>query len=219
MSGSGPAPTRIRPYRPDDLAALYDICLRTGAAGEDASELVEDPELHGHLWAGPYGVIEPEHALVLDRAGEVVGYVLGAVDTEAFEARCEAEWWPPLRQRYPERGGDRLDDLLVAMLHHRRPREPDLLARYPSHLHIDLLPVAQGQGWGRRLLDALFEVLVAAGSRGVHWGVSAQNGRAIGFYRHLGFEEVAADAIGVTFAARLPRSPGDRSGSASTVAD
>ncbi|HLT16610.1 MAG TPA: GNAT family N-acetyltransferase [Acidimicrobiales bacterium] len=198
---------RIRPCRPDDLPALYDICLRTGDAGEDATGLVEDPDLFGHLWAGPYAVLEPEHALVLDAGGEVVGYVLGALDTEAFQARCEAEWWPPLRERYPERpGGERLDDLLVAMLHHRRPRDPELLARYPSHLHIDLLPAAQGQGWGRRLLDALFRRLAAAGSVGVHWGVNERNQRAIGFYRHLSVEEVAADAVGRTFATPLPRS-------------
>lgn len=207
MTAGGPRlDARIRRCSPDDLPALYDICLRTGDAGEDATGLVEDPDLFGHLWAGPYAVLEPEHALVLDAGGEVVGYVLGALDTAAFEARCEAAWWPPLRERYPERpGGRRLDDLLVGMIHHRHPRDPALLARYPSHLHIDLLPVAQGQGWGRRLLDALFRLLAEAGSPGVHWGVNERNRRAIGFYRHLGVEEVAADDVGRTFATALPR--------------
>lgn len=195
------ADPRIRPCAPTDLDALYEICLRTGDAGDDATALMQDGRLHGELWAAPYAVLEPEHAFVLDDGtGTAVGYVVGALDSRAFEERCEAEWWPPLRDRYPERpGGDTLDDLLIALLHHRL-REPDELERYPSHLHIDLLPPVQGRGWGPRLLATLFDALRADGSPGVHWGVSARNHRALGFYRHLGFEELAADGVTHTFA-------------------
>jgi ribosomal protein S18 acetylase RimI-like enzyme len=212
VGGTLSAP-HVRPYAPFDLHALYEICLRTGAAGEDATDLVEDPQLFGHLYAAPYAVLEPEHAFVLDDGtGRAVGYVLGALDTVAFEARCEAEWWPPLRARYPERpGGTTLDDLLVALLHHRLPRRDDVLDRYPSHLHVDLLADVQGRGWGRRLMTTLFDALAEAGSPGVHWGVSARNHRALGFYRHLGFEELSGDGTTHTFAARLegsrPRGP------------
>ncbi len=195
----------IRSYRPADLAALYDICLRTGASGEDASEMVEDPRLFGDLYAAPYAVLEPEHAFVLDDgSGAAVGYVLGAVDTTAFETKAEAEWWPPLREAHPDRpGGRRLDDLLISLLHHRSIHDPDVVAEYPSHLHIDLLPGAQGRGWGRRLLETLFGALSAHGSPGVHWGVSTRNERAIGFYRHLGCEELRSDPVTVTFGVRL----------------
>ena len=56
----------IRAYRPDDLAALYDICLTTGASGQDASALHSDPELVGHIYAAPYGVLEPDRVLVAE---------------------------------------------------------------------------------------------------------------------------------------------------------
>jgi len=195
----------IRPYRPSDLDALYEICLRTGAAGEDATELVEDPRLFGELYAAPYAVLEPEHAFVLDDGrGAAVGYVLGALDTIAFEARCEAEWWPALRARHPEQpGGSRLDDLLVHLIHHRSARDAAVLTSHPSHLHINLLPIVQGHGWGRRLLDTLFDALRAAGSTGVHWGVSTRNEPAIAFYQHLGCTELATDSMGRTFAVSL----------------
>jgi ribosomal protein S18 acetylase RimI-like enzyme len=130
--------------------------------------------------------------------------VLGALDTAAFEARCEAAWWPALRARHPvESGGTPLDDLLIHLVHHRTAPDPDVLAHHPSHLHIDLLPEAQSAGWGRRLLDTLFDSLRADGSPGVHWGVSTRNERALGFYRHLGFDELTSDAMIVTFAQRL----------------
>lgn len=39
---------------------------------------------------------------------------------------------------------------------------------YPAHLHVDLLPRAQGHGVGQRLMAALFARLAAFGAPGVH---------------------------------------------------
>ena len=200
--GSSLSGAAIRPCRvDDDLDALYDICLRTGAAGEDAGDLVDDPLLFGHLFAAPYAVLEPDHAFVLDDgAGRVVGYVLGARDVVRFERRAEVEWWPALRERYPRGSGDGLDSLLIALLHDRPRPEDAVAARFPSELHIDLLPEAQGRGWGRRMIDHLLGSLRAAGSRGVHLGTSPANTRAIAFYTRLGFERLPDDGHSVRFA-------------------
>lgn len=195
----------LRPYRPSDLDRLYEICLRTGAAGADASALVVEPRLFGELYAAPYAVLEPQHAAVLDDGtGCAIGYALAAVDTRAFEARCERDWWPPLRARHPVgSGANDLDELLIAMLHDRRPPDDGLLATHPSHLHIDLLPEGQGAGWGRALMTMLQDRLRAAGSVGVHLGVSARNPRARAFYLHLGYEELADDGLTHTLGLRL----------------
>ena len=195
----------LRPYRPSDLDALYEICVGTGAVGEDASSMVTDQRLFGELWAAPYAVLEPEHAFVVDDGGgRAVGYVLGALDAAAFEERAEREWWPALRARHPlVEGGATLDDLLVSLIHHRPPPNPEVEGVYPSALHIDLLPAAHGSGWGRRLIDRLLDALRADGSPGVHLGVSAENRRAIGFYRHLGFTELASSGGSVPFALPL----------------
>lgn len=207
----------IRRFRASDIDALYDICVRTGAAGADASALVDDQRLFGEIWAAPYALFEPEHAYVIDTGrptgtpgspgpdvGQVddgvVGYILGTIDAVAFEDRCEREWWPGLRQRYPlTDGGERLDDLLISLIHHRPEPRSDLAGRYPSELHIDMLPVVQGHGWGRRLVDTLLDGLRAAGSPGVHLGVSVANTNAIAFYRHLGFDEFDSDGMTTTF--------------------
>jgi ribosomal protein S18 acetylase RimI-like enzyme len=191
----------IRLSRPEDLEALYDICLRTGAAGSDASDLMAEHRLLGDLFVAPYAVLEPEHAFVVDDGtGAAAGYVVGALDTAAFEARCEQVWWPNVRARYPVTAGARgLDALFTAYLHGRAPTDPELLATYPSHLHIDLLPPFQSGGWGRRLMETLLEALRADGSPGVHLGMSAANERAIGFYRHLGFTQLHADDVTYSF--------------------
>jgi ribosomal protein S18 acetylase RimI-like enzyme len=198
--------TALRPYRPDDRDAVYEICLRTGASGEDASGMLRDPDLLGHVYAGPYVTLEPDLAfVVVDDAG-VGGYILGAADTVAFEERLEREWWPDLRRRYPTwRTGDdaTFDDALVARVHSPPATPAALVADYPSHLHIDLLPRLQGQGWGRRLVDSLAARLRSTGSPGVHLGVAADNTGAHAFYRRLGFTELARDERSVTFATRL----------------
>jgi ribosomal protein S18 acetylase RimI-like enzyme len=202
----------IRPYRPSDRAALYRICLRTGDNGDDATGRYTDPRLLGHVYVGPYLALAPRLAFVLDPGdGEPVGYALGARDTVEFAARCEASWWPPLRRRYPDPAGvpaaERTPDQRLAALIHHPPRAPAALTdRYPSHLHVDLLPVAQGRGHGRALLERLLAALAEAGSTGVHLGVAAANRRAIGFYRRLGFAEVERSPGGLTMA--MPLSPG-----------
>src|SRR5512138_30412 len=91
----------IRPYHPSDLVALYRVCLLTGDSGEDASALYRDPELLGHVYVGPYIVLEPDLAFTLVQDGAPCGYVLGARSSPAFYERCEHEWFPVLRERYP----------------------------------------------------------------------------------------------------------------------
>jgi len=185
---------KIRAYRPGEEQVLYDICLRTGDSGADAAALYRDPDLLGAVYVGPYLRLAPEHALVgVDEDG-VAGYVLGVPDTASFEAACAREWWPALRARYPvdTYPEDTPDGRMVRLIHDPPVTSPDVLERYPAHLHIDLLPRLQGQGDGRRLLTALLDGLAAAGAPGVHLGVGAANERAIGFYRRMGFTDVRA---------------------------
>jgi GNAT superfamily N-acetyltransferase len=204
----------IRGYRPADEAALYEICLRTADNGGDATGQYADPRLPGHLFVGPYLALAPQLASVLDRGsvggdGTPVGYVIGAADTTAFEARCEAAWWPPLRARYPDpvavpAAARTPDQHLAALIHHPWSAAPEITARYPSHLHIDLLPEAQGRGHGRAMMARLLAALSAAGSPGVHLGVARSNVDAIAFYRRLGFTEIEGSPGGFTLALPLP---------------
>jgi ribosomal protein S18 acetylase RimI-like enzyme len=199
------AEPEIRMVRPTDLDAIYEICLRTGDAGRDATALYTDPRLLGDLFAAPYAVLEPEHAFVVDDGtGTAQGYIVGARDTRAFEARCEAEWWPEARARHGQPDdAEGIEALMLAVLQQPVAAHPKVVERYPSHLHIDLLPPFQSGGWGTRLVQTLFAALREAGSSGLHLGVSEANTRAIGFYQHLGMEELHADGFTRTFGLRF----------------
>ncbi|HUL50995.1 MAG TPA: GNAT family N-acetyltransferase, partial [Candidatus Nitrosotalea sp.] len=73
------APFNIRRCEPRDTAAAYEVCLRTGDNGNDATALYEDPNALGHLYVGPYLKLEPDLASVLEDDAGVCGYVLGAL--------------------------------------------------------------------------------------------------------------------------------------------
>ncbi len=185
----------IRGYRSGDLGDLYRICLQTGDHGTDATAQFRDPDLLGHVYAAPYGLFEPSLAVVAeDRAG-VGGYCLGALDSRAFEQRTEEQWWPRLRLRYVEpdvadRGRWTRDEQIAYLIHHPWRTDGELMADFPSHLHIDLLPRLQGRGTGRRLVGMQLAALRDQGSLGVHLHVNAGNQRALGFYHHLGFTQL-----------------------------
>ncbi|RZS91557.1 acetyltransferase (GNAT) family protein [Motilibacter rhizosphaerae] len=184
----------VRAYQPTDLPALYDICVRTADAGGDARGQYASDLLMGDLFAAPYATLEPEHAHVLDAGdGRVVGYVLGTADTARFVERYRAEWIPATAERCPPPADPPVtaDDVMLG-LHHRPERmlEPAVTA-YPAHLHIDLLPGWQGQGWGRALMAAFLDGLRAAGVPSVHLGMLAVNTGARAFYARLGFHPVA----------------------------
>jgi len=204
----------IRPYAPADRDAVVDICVRTAWHGEDARGRVATPELYAEIWALPYLELAPDLAFVLDAGDEagadggpgagaagdgaddggrrVLGYVMGVADTAVFRAAAERDWFPAARERHPRSASeDPTDSWLLDILHTPAGPEPEYLAPYPAHLHIDLLPEAQGGGWGRRLLETLFDALRARGVPGVHLGASDRNERAISFYKHLGMTQLA----------------------------
>ena len=94
--------TTIREVRASDRDVVYDICLRTSDAGEDGTHRYADPLLPGHVWAGAYVALEPEHGfVVVDHVDRAFGYILGALDSRRFEAELERAWWPTLRAHYP----------------------------------------------------------------------------------------------------------------------
>lgn len=185
----------IRAARPGDEAGAYHVCLKTGDHGADGEPYYrDDPDALGRIYVGPYLAFEPELSLILEDGLGICGYALGAFDSRAFYERYDREWRPDLCRRYPEPAGDRHSWTRVEEAYHAYHHPdyfcPEPYDRTPSHLHIDLLPRAQGRGHGRRMVGQLLASLRARRSPGVHLGMSALNTRAYGFYQRLGFREL-----------------------------
>ena len=161
--------------------------------------MFEDQRILGHVFAAPYGLFEPSLAFVAEDEAGVGGYIVGALDSRAFEERLEADSWPALRDRYPAPPAGLppdqwTPDQRAAGFIHVPLTVPDELAEdYPSHLHINLVPRLQSQGLGRQLMNTLIRALREQGSVGLHFFVQPANQRASGFYRHLGFTVISAE--------------------------
>ncbi|GAB7191902.1 N-acetyltransferase [Kineococcus sp. NUM-3379] len=205
MSAAATGTTTVRPYRPGDLPAVYDICVRTAAAGGDARGRYSTDDLMPDLFAGPYVTAEPELAFVLDVGGRAVGYVLGTADTAGFVRWYRDVWIPRLDGKYPvPPSPPRTPEEEMVALHHRPERMlvPELAA-YPAHLHIDLLPEHQGRGHGRVLIGTFLAALARAGVGAVHLGMVSTNTGARAFYDRMGFTEIPVPDPGpVTYLGR-----------------
>jgi ribosomal protein S18 acetylase RimI-like enzyme len=198
----------VRPYRAHDLAAVYDVCVRTANAGEDARGKYQSDALMPDIFAGPYVHLEPDLAFVLDDGHRAVGYIVGTADTAAFVLAYRRRWIPRVAGRYaiPPDPPVTADERMRWLLHRPEHMLVPELADYPAHLHIDVLPDHQGSGHGKALMEAFLRAAATAGAPAVHLAVAPANTRALGFYKRLGFHEVAVpDAHGVVYLGRSTR--------------
>lgn len=139
-------------------------------------------------------------ALVWDEGSGAVGYVVGTVDTIAFQRWFVEKWWPSLRDRRPRTEADRW--LLPSAADPERMIS-SVVEEYPAHLHIDLHPDAQGKGIGRALMEAWLAELHQREVAGVHLVAPRDNAGAQAFYPRVGFTPIAEDHGSVTFARHL----------------
>lgn len=184
----------LRQATADDHPALMDICLKTGDAGADASMRENDPQLLGLIYAVPYQVFEPALAFLVEGPSGPCGYVLGARDTRAFNERLANEWYPDLQARVRDPGDDQSmwqgSDWARHLIHHPDLSVPPGLNPYPSHAHIDLLPIARGRRIAGRAMAFMQRSLSSAGSDGLFVEVDPRNTNARGFYAAVGFERL-----------------------------
>jgi ribosomal protein S18 acetylase RimI-like enzyme len=186
----------IRHAQPGDQAAAYYVCLKTGDHGRDGEPFYhDDPDALGRIFVGPYLAYEPELSLVLEDDQGVCGYALAALDSRAFHARYDHEWRRKLCEQFPLPPGDPATWTRAQTVHfwYHQPDYfcPEPYEAYPSHMHIDLLERARGQGFGRRMMKQGMDELRQRGSPGAHLRVSVLNTPALGFYRRLRFHELA----------------------------
>jgi ribosomal protein S18 acetylase RimI-like enzyme len=179
----------VRKFQEEDRSGLYHVCLATGDSGANALDLYNQKEMLGEIYVGPYLTFQPDLSFTLIQDG-VAGYALAALDTNSFENTLRNEWWPLILEKYNGRSPENFNEReknLYSYIQNPPLRSKEIVAQYPSHLHIDLLEKAQGRGIGKAMMLVVLETLRAQGSEGVHLGMGAQNARAFTFYTKLGF--------------------------------
>ncbi len=185
----------IRSYKSADTSAVYEICLKTGNSGQDATRLFSDPLVLGHIYVGPYMEFEPQSVFILEDDQGPCGYIMGVLDSQTYYQWMHSEWLPKIRVDYKKPTGnpDTWDETekITNLLFH--PVSQRLLPDFPSHLHIDLLSRAQGKGQGKLMMDRFIDYLRYNKIPGVHLELSSNNDRAFNFYRKYGMQELDRD--------------------------
>lgn len=207
-------PDKIQSFTGRETDQLYAISLATADLGNDGSRLYGDKMLMGHIYSCPYATLEPSLVLLwMDQEG-VAGLVLGTLDTAAWEARLEREWWPALRNKYEE--VDHVpaqqrtpDQRRMHMIHHPTPTPKSVVSTSPAHLHLNLLPRAQGKGIGKMLLNAWLERASKLGADAVHVGVNRHNSRAVRFWCAAGFTRLHEHERTVWLGKTIRKAPSD----------
>ena len=185
----------IRSYKSADTSAVYEICLKTGNSGQDATHLYSDPLVLGHLYVGPYMEFEPQSVFILEDDQGPCGYIMGVLDSQTYYQWMHSEWLPKIRVDYKKPTGnpdiwDETEKITNLLFH---PVSQRLLPDFPSHLHIDLLSRAQGKGQGKLMMDRFIDYLRYNKIPGVHLELSSKNDRAFNFYRKYGMQELDRD--------------------------
>jgi GNAT superfamily N-acetyltransferase len=190
----------LRPYAPDDLKSLYAISLATADAGADASHLYHDASLVGSIYSAPYAALDPDLVVVVADDEGVGGFVLGTVDTVAWERRLEQNWWPQLRRQYPApdpqaRDSANSDQRRIFMIHNPEHAPVQIAEEFPAHLHLNLAPRLQGHGVGTQLFHAWQRLAKQRGASAMHVAVNRANARAMAFWGKLGFRSVTPPGL------------------------
>ncbi|THV08406.1 acyl-CoA N-acyltransferase [Dendrothele bispora CBS 962.96] len=185
----------IRKALESDAPALSRICLLTADAGSSAESLHDYGELPGLVYAVPYVKLPTTWGFVLvdDSKEEVVGYILGSKDTRAYEEYAGQHWWPSLVEKYPPSMAVKpADERYMKLLRNMHVASEANMAFAAAHLHIDILPEYQKQGWGRKLIATAIEYLKGeqVEGNGVWLGLDPRNTGAREFYKRLGFKDI-----------------------------
>jgi ribosomal protein S18 acetylase RimI-like enzyme len=189
---------RVRQYDEGDRAAIQDICYLTGYMGESAERFWRHKKSFVAVWTSYYINQEPESIYVATKDDVVVGYLTGCVDTSSA-ARSKASISAQIIKHgllfRPGTAGFLWRGVFDGMRDKKVATDVFIDERWPSHLHINLLPVARGSGLGRALMERWFEQLRQVGSPGCHLGTLVENTRAVSFFERMGFKRYGEPSL------------------------
>ncbi len=115
-------------------------------------------------WLGRYLKHDPGFAYLAFAGGDVVGYLVGAIDDPALASRfADIGYFAALRE---------------------------VTRQFPGHLHVNVAPAFRNQGVGGQLIECFVKDAKTAGAPGVHVVTNA-DAPNVSFYNRNGFLEIA----------------------------
>jgi len=183
----------VRHYEPRDREQVRAIACETGDAGSPFDEIFSDCGVLADVLTRYYTDFEPQSAWVAEYEGRVVGYIIGSIRPNKYNAVMSWLVFPAAVLRGIGRGalwrreswriiGAGLAGFLPGVITANRG-----LGRYPAHLHINVSGEFRGERIGERLMQQFEDRVRAAGLKGIHARVRGDNAGARRFFERLGY--------------------------------
>lgn len=159
----------IRSYRSTDRAAVRRLCCQTGFLGKPIDPVYEDTELFADFLTTYYTDHEPESSFVVEKNGELQGYLLGSrrpFINQLYSFYQNICLFGRALLRYPRYNA--ASRRFIIWLLKNGWREVPASPRRTPHFHVNLLPGARKMSTTRALLDAYFSYLHRCGEKNVY---------------------------------------------------
>jgi hypothetical protein len=184
----------IRPYRPEDRAAIRAICVDTGFLGQPIDPVFEDRELFADYLTSYYTDAEPESTLVCELNGEVKGYLMGSRFPKR-KARFETRMLPGLVLRgiwrYFTRPYNAASRRYVRWILTQARKEVPFTPPDMPHFHFNIRPEARSVSATREMIDTFFQYLCDHGEKQVYGQVvTYETRRGARMFARYGFRVV-----------------------------
>ncbi len=184
----------IRPYRPEDRAAVRAICADTGFLGKPIDPVFEDRELFADYLTRYYTDEEPESTFVCKHDGVVKGYVMGSRFPKR-KSRYEARLLPKLALigfwRYFTRPYNANTRHYVRWILTQARKEQPFTPPDIPHFHFNVRPEARSVGETREMVDTYLKYLVEKGEKQVYaQAVAYETRRGMRMFERYGFRVI-----------------------------
>ncbi len=182
----------IRHYEARDREAVRRVCCDTGFLGRPIDPLFEDRELFADYLTRYYTDKEPESSFVLEKGGEIRGYLLGCRRpgyNQAFNAYhnvwllCRGVW------RYFAKPYNAASRRFARWILTQAWKEVPASPKRTPHFHINLLEDARSVAETRELIDSYLGYLRGRGEKSVYGQmVVFENRRSERMFARYGFK-------------------------------
>lgn len=181
----------IRHYQKEDRAAVRDIAYNTAFFGESGQAFFTDREILSGVLTAYFTDCEPGSCFVAETDSTVIGYLIGAKNTDKIFNCFLIKIAPGLFLKSIWRGTFFKFKNIKFIYHFLRSYFqgefdlPESVKKYPATLHINVRGGYRNFGIGAKLIDAYCQFLVQEKIDGVYLQTMSENSSR--FFQHQGF--------------------------------